>query len=148
MTEKEIKDFDELYQYVKLNIFNYDQDQSLPSNIVLSLKGISTGKAVENRKIKDRAKYPYSIVLLTFKLCKNKIDYAIKTKDFKSEQQKFSYIKKIVESEINNVYTKVKESEEAKAKIEGIDFSNFDRNQKAEYKPKTKKIKEKLNRYW
>lgn len=148
MTEQEKQDWDELYQYVKLNVFNYDENQSLPSNIVLALKGLQTGKAVENRKIKDNAHYPFKIILLSFKLNKNKIDYAIKTKDFKSEQSKFVYIKKIVEGDLNNLYIRVKESEKAKNRVEGIDLSNLENNSKAKYTPKTKETNKKLKKYW
>lgn len=148
MTEQEKQDWDELYQYVKLNVFNYDENQSLPSNIVLALKGLQTGKAIENRKIKDTAHYPFKIILLSFKLNKNKIDYVIKTKDFKSEQSKFSYIKKIVEGDLNNLYIRVKESEKAKNRVEGIDLSNLENNSKAKYTTKTKEPNKKLKKYW
>lgn len=148
MTEQEKQDWDELYQYVKLNVFNYDKNQSLPSNIVLALKGLQTGKAIENKKIKDTAHYPFKIILLSFKLNKNKIDYVIKTKDFKSEQSKFAYIKKIVEGDLNNLYIRVKESEKAKDRIEGIDLFNLENNSKAKYTTKTKKTNKKLKKYW
>ena len=106
MTEKEKEQFGELYRYVKTEVMNYDSKQSLPSSFVLGLKGLATGKVVENKRQKDKANYGYDIVLLAFKLSKNKISYAIRTKDFKSEQQKFHYIRKIVEDDKNANYIK------------------------------------------
>ena len=49
MTEKEKQQFGELYQYVKKEVFNYDDKQSLPSSFVLGLNGLATGKLIENK---------------------------------------------------------------------------------------------------
>ena len=145
MTEKEKEQFGELYRYVKTEVMNYDSKQSLPSSFVLGLKGLATGKVVENKRQKDRANYGYDIVLLAFKLSKNKISYAIRTKDFKSEQQKFHYIRKIVEDELNNAYLLNKRYEEEKSKV---DQSNLANNQNANYIKKTTKVNDKLKDLW
>lgn len=148
MTEKEKEQFGELYRYVKTEVMNYDSKQSLPSSFVLSLKGLATGKVVENKRQKDRANYGYDIVLLAFKLSKNKISYAIRTKDFKSEQQKFHYIRKIVEDELNNAYLLNKRYEEEKSKVDQINISNLANNQNANYIKKTTKVNDKLKDLW
>lgn len=148
MTEKEKKQFGELYRYVKTEVMNYDSKQSLPSSFVLGLKGLATGKVVENKRQKDRANYGYDIVLLAFKLSKNKISYAIRTKDFKSEQQKFHYIRKIVEDELNNAYLLNKRYEEEKSKVDQINISNLANNQNANYIKKTTKVNDKLKDLW
>ena len=147
MTEKEKEQFGELYRYVKTEVMNYDSKQSLPSSFVLGLKGLATGKVVENKRQKDRANYGYDIVLLAFKLSKNKISYAIRTKDFKSEQQKFHYIRKIVEDELNNAYLLNKRYEEEKSKVDQINISNLENNN-ANYIKKTTKVNEKLKDLW
>lgn len=148
MTEKEKEQFGELYRYVKTEVMNYDSKQSLPSSFVLGLKGLATGKVVENKRQKDRANYGYDIVLLAFKLSKNKISYAIRTKDFKSEQQKFHYIRKIVEDELNNAYLLNKRYEEEKRKVDQINISNLANNQNANYIKKTTKVNDKLKDLW
>lgn len=148
MTEKEKEQFGELYRYVKTEVMNYDSKQSLPSSFVLGLKGLATGKVVENKRQKDRSNYGYDIVLLAFKLSKNKISYAIRTKDFKSEQQKFHYIRKIVEDELNNAYLLNKRYEEEKSKVDQINISNLENNKNANYIKKTTKVNEKLKDLW
>lgn len=148
MTKKEKEQFGELYRYVKTEVMNYDSKQSLPSSFVLGLKGLATGKVVENKRQKDRANYGYDIVLLAFKLSKNKISYAIRTKDFKSEQQKFHYIRKIVEDELNNAYLLNKRYEEEKSKVDQINISNLANNQNANYIKKTTKVNDKLKDLW
>ena len=148
MTEKEKEQFGELYRYVKTEVMNYDSKQSLPSSFVLGLKGLATGKVVENKRQKDRANYGYDIVLLAFKLSKNKISYAIRTKDFKNEQQKFHYIRKIVEDELNNAYLLNKRYEEEKSKVDQINISNLANNQNANYIKKTTKVNDKLKDLW
>lgn len=148
MTEKEKEQFGELYRYAKTEVMNYDSKQSLPSSFVLGLKGLATGKVVENKRQKDRANYGYDIVLLAFKLSKNKISYAIRTKDFKSEQQKFHYIRKIVEDELNNAYLLNKRYEEEKSKVDQINISNLANNQNANYIKKTTKVNDKLKDLW
>lgn len=148
MTEKEKEQFGELYRYVKTEVMNYDSKQSLPSSFVLGLKGLATGKVVENKRQKDKANYGYDIVLLAFKLSKNKISYAIRTKDFKSEQQKFHYIRKIVEDELNNAYLLNKRYEEEKSKVDQINISNLENNQNANYIKKTTKVNDKLKDLW
>lgn len=148
MTEKEKEQFGELYRYVKTEVMNYDSKQSLPSSFVLGLKGLATGKVVENKRQKDIANYGYDIVLLAFKLSKNKISYAIRTKDFKSEQQKFHYIRKIVEDELNNAYLLNKRYEEEKSKVDQINISNLANNQNANYIKKTTKVNDKLKDLW
>lgn len=52
MSEKELQDWNELYQYVK-SILGYDENQALSKNMVLRLKGLTTGKFIENKNIQD-----------------------------------------------------------------------------------------------
>lgn len=148
MTEKEKEQFGELYSYVKREVFNYDDKQALSSNTVLGLRGLSTGKAIDNKRIKDKANYGFDVVLLAFKLSKSKIDYANRTKDFKSEQSQFVYIRKIVEGELNNAYSILVKYEEEKNKVEQIKLSNLENNKKAKYNKKTKEVNPKFKNLW
>lgn len=145
MEKKE--EFDKLYRYVKKNVMKYDENQSLPPQFVLRLKGLSKGKFIENKKIPNSANYSYEIILATFKICKKKIDYAIRTKDFKSESQKFNYILAIVSNNLNDVYLRYlnKKKQSDKVDILKID-EQFDETM---YKRKTKDIEnDRLKNIW
>lgn len=142
---KEDKDaFEVLYYYVKTDVFGYDSFQALPSKFVMRLKGLKRGKYYHNNKIANHANYPYEVILLTFRACKSKIDYAKQTKNFNSEEQMFNYIMKIVEGNLNDIYSKYKarkESEKTLAKKEENVISvdqNVNITQKREDKKKNK----------
>lgn len=145
MAEKE--EFDQLYKYVKNNVMNYDKNQSLPPHFVLRLKGLSKGKFIENKKIPNSANYSYEIILVTFKICKKKIDYAIRTKDFKSESQKFNYILAIVSNNLNDIYLRYLNKKKQSDKVDILEIDNqFD---ETIYKRKTKDIKnDRLKNIW
>ena len=148
MTEEEKQDWESLYYYVKNDILGYDENQSLPSNMVLRLKGLLTNKFMENNNIKSTANYSYQTILNTFKFCSPEIHKALRTKSWTSEQHKFNYILKIVEGNINNVYMRMKNIEKAKEEAGNttIDTANYTG---AEYQKKTKEVTNKLlNDLW
>ena len=68
MTEKEKKDWEALYMYVKI-LLGYDENQALSSTMVLRLKGLLTNKFIENNNIESTANYSYEVILNTFKFC-------------------------------------------------------------------------------
>lgn len=148
MTSIEKAEWDELYQYVKKEILFYDDSQAMPSNFVLRLRGLTKGKYIDNKNIKDKADYSFKIILYTFQICKPSIMQALSTKTFQNEMNKFNYICKIVENSINDVYLrldKVKKSEEA---INSID-TNVLSHQSGKYQKKTEDVKNKrLNELW
>lgn len=148
MTSIEKTEWDELYQYVKKEILFYDDSQAMPSNFVLRLRGLTKGKYIDNKNIKDKADYSFKIILYTFQICKPSIMLALSTKTFQNEMNKFNYICKIVENSINDVYLrldKVKKSEEA---INSID-TNVLSHQSGKYQKKTEDVKNKrLNELW
>lgn len=146
LTEQEKLDWSELYNYVRSSVMNYDSNQSLPSTMVLRLKGLLYGKFMENLKQEDKANYSYKVVLNTFKFCNPKIQSVVRTKNFNNEMQKFNYILKIVESNLNDVYMRMKSSEKAKEKIEKVDMT-IATYSGASYKKK-EKTKDKFNDLW
>ena len=148
MTEEEKQDWESLYYYVKNDILGYDENQSLPSNMVLRLKGLLTNKFMENNNIKNTANYSYQTILNTFKFCSPEIHKALRTKSWTSEQHKFNYILKIVEGNINNVYMRMKNIEKAKEEAGNITI-NTANHTGAEYQKKTKEVTNKLlNDLW
>lgn len=148
MTSIEKKQLDELYQYVKKEILLYDDSQSIPSSFVLRLKGLTKGKYLENKKIEDKADYSYQIILFTFQICKPQIMAAISSKTFKNEQQKFNYICKIVENNINDVYMRVQKAQKVEENIQSLDTDILSHNG-GTYQKKTEEVKNKrLNELW
>lgn len=147
MTEKEKRDWEALYFYVK-NLLGYDENQALSSTMVLRLKGLLTNKFIENGNIKDGANYSYEVILTTFKYCSQSIQKALRTNSWTSESHKFNYMLKIVEGNINNVYMRMKNIQKTKeeAKNTTIDTAN---HTGAEYQRKTKETNNKLlNDLW
>ena len=148
MTSEEKKQWDDLYWYVKKEIMLYEDNQALPNNIVLRLKGLTPGKLMANNKTENNAKYTYETVLYTFKMCKSAIMIALYGKTFKSEMSKFIYVAAIVENNINDVYLRIENAKKAKEKTEVINIDTVYHNG-AEYIRKTDdNVNKKLEGLW
>lgn len=148
MTAIEKKQWDELYQYVKKEILMYDDTQSIPSNLVLRLKGLTTGKFIENKSIKNKANYTYEIILYTFQICKPIILSSLQGHSFNNESHKFNFICKIVEENINDVYIRLNSAKENSEKTKNIDTKVFE-HKGGKYTKKTTEITNpKLNDLW
>lgn len=147
MSEKDIQDWDALYQYVK-QILGYDENQSLSTQMVLRLKGLLTNKFMENNNIKDTANYSYETILNTFKYCSPTITKALRTNRFSNEQHRFNFVLKIVEQNINDVYLRMKNVEKAKENAKNINVETINHTS-AEYQKKTIETNNKLlNDLW
>ena len=149
MTEQEIKDWDELYQYIKLDIFEYDKSQKLPSYMVLRLKGLKEGKFMANKKITSMANYEYNHILYTFKINKMKIKQIVRSQDFKNEQHRFNTIMIIIEKEINDVVNRLKQVVKSEEKVKSMEFENII-HEGAGYinKSNNKKLNNELKELW
>ena len=147
MSEQETKEWDELYQYVKKDIFEYDSEK-LHKYMILRLRGLKEGKFIANTKVVPMANYEFSHILYTFKANKMKIKQIIKSQDFKNEQHKFNTIMMIIEREINDMVNRLKQANKSKQKIEDMSVENII-HEGAEYKSnKTKKISNELKNLW
>ena len=148
MTSIEKEQWDKLYQYVKKEILLYDDSQSIPSNLILRLKGLTKGKYMENRNTEDKADYSYEIILYTFQICKPSIMNALASRTFDSESYKFNCICKIVENNINDVYLRVMKAKKTEEDIESMDTSILSHDG-GKYQKKTEELKNKrLNELW
>jgi hypothetical protein len=138
MTEQEKQEWDDLYMYVKNEVMGYTS-KVFPKNFVLRLKGLSEGNFVANTSLTIKATYSFKVILLTFKLCKSKInDYLSRNgSSFQSEQHKFYGIMRIVESEINNTVAMLDRRVKSEAKVEVMDVEHHSAEQ-AEYTTKGK----------
>lgn len=146
MTEKEKQDWESLYNYVKINIMGYDENQALSSTMVLRLKGLLTNKFIENNNIQSTANYSYETILNTFKFCSPDIQRALRVNNWANEMHKFNYILKIVEKSINTVYMRMKNAEKAKEEAKNTTVE-APTHTGAEFKPREKK-KDKFTDLW
>lgn len=71
---------------------------------------------VLTKKLKELEFYGYEVVLETIRKCSSSIEYAVKTKNFKNEVGKISYIMAIVQNNINDVYKEHNRKEKLKEK--------------------------------
>ena len=156
MTSQEKIEWDELYKYIKYDIFEYDNKQNVPRYMICRLKGLQEGNYATNRNLPRNAKYPYRVILNTFKLCKRNIKYAMRNKSFKNERAMFNYIMAIVESNLNDVYKKMRDMERVKENrknidinvAENTDLSDIYEKKKQEAKQKPVQKKNKYNDLW
>lgn len=147
MSQQEIEDWEKLYDYVRYNVLGYDDNQSLSRTMVLRLKGLLSNKFIANNNIDDTANYSYNIVLNTFKFCIMDIQRGLRSVTFENEDHKFNYILKIVESNLNTVYMRMKNSDKANKKTDKIDMTAqfYDG---AEYRQTEKRVSNRLNDLW
>ena len=147
MSMQDKEDWSALYEYVKANIMGYDNNQSLSKSMVLRLKGLLNNKFMANNQVQDTANYSYLTVLNTFKFCTPDIQKYLRSKTFQDENHKFNYILKIVESNLNNVYMRMKNVKKAKEKTETMEM-NVATHSGAEYQVKTKETSGKIKDLW
>ena len=135
--------FDNLYQYVKIEIMKYE-DKILPKYMTLRLLGLAEGKFVSNNNTASQAMYSFEVILLTFKLNRNKINsYLLANKSsFNNEAHKFNGIMRIIESSINDTVHMLERKEQSESKINQIN-TDVHESDGAEYKRKGK-INQKL----
>lgn len=123
LSEKEKKDFAELWKYFK-NLLGYDDNVPLPNFFALRLKGIQVGKYVENYSIKavgaedtetgDGGYIGFDVMLNTLKLYRNDIENGFRRNKIDDVNYKFNYACKIMESHLQNVLDMMKKAEENK----------------------------------
>lgn len=116
-SDKEIREWDALYNYVKTAILGYDDNMNLPTYFVLRLKGMAQGKFVAKDRNKQNLTYGYPVILKTFEGKKPLIDYAFKHKHFNGESHKINWLCCLIESGINDTYLKMKEEKSETTQI-------------------------------
>lgn len=144
---KQMSEWDNLYEFVRSKVMDYDQNQSLSKGMVLRLKGLLTNKFMENKAIKDSAHYSFAVILNTFKFCIPEIEKAKHTKSFTDEMHKFNYFLCIVEPKINDVYKRMQASEKAKEKINNSNTEIIETDN-ATYQTRNSKENTKFDDMW
>jgi hypothetical protein len=148
MTKQEKEDWNNLYEFVRVKVMEYDSNQSLSKNMVLRLKGLSNNKYMANNNIESTANYSYITILNTFKYCMPDIQKNFHTKSFNDEMHKFNYALAIVESNINNVYIRMKHAEKVKEEIKNVDTEKIAKFQMEYTQRKKRKRNTKLDDMW
>lgn len=118
MSPQELEAWNALYQYVKDEILKYDQSQSLSKEMVLRLKGLSSGQVYASGKQKALANYSYETILNTFKYCQSDIQRVFRNVTFRDEMHKFNTVIKIVEKHVNDVYIRMKRMKQTESQTQ------------------------------
>ena len=145
--KKENEQWNELCEYVKKEILEYDDNMKFPQYLALKLQGIKRGEHIANNNHAANANYNDYTILCTFKLCKKKIVTYLheNEKKIQDEKHRINLIMKMIESEINDVYLRIQRVEKTKTKVEKMTFDNQS-NENAVYVKKTKEINEKMKK--
>ncbi len=144
---KENKQWNELCEYVKKEILEYDDNMKFPKYLALKLQGIKRGEHIANNNHTENANYDDYTILCTFKLCKRKIVTYLRENERKihDETHRINLIIKMIEPEINDVYLRIQRAKKSKSKVEHQTFDNQS-NRNAGYVKKTKEINEKMKK--
>lgn len=139
------KEWEELCEYVKKEILQYDENMKFPRYLALKLQGLKKGQHIANNSQSVHACYDDRTLLCAFKVCRDKITKYLSNNETKirDENHKINLIIKIVEPEINDIYIRLQQVKSREKKIENLSFENQYHNG-AEYKKRTKKINNKL----
>ena len=143
------QDWIALYEYVHDKVMNYDETIKLSKQMVLRLKGMTTGQFMANKKQKINAQYDYKTILITFKMCLPQIlqSFELNKTAFKNEMHRFNYAMTIIDNNINDVVIRLGKAKKAEEKTENIKLDN-QIHESAEYKTKSKEINDNLKELW
>lgn len=147
--EKEKSDWDILYDYIKKEILNYDDNTKFPKYLIMRIQGLLEGKFYANKNTKPLGKYTYQMILMACKVCKPKIkDYLTRNSaKIKDEQHMCNIVMMFIEQEINDVAIRLKEKEKAEEILSEIELPEAV-NVKSNYKATEHNENSKLNHLW
>ena len=147
MTQKDKETWDEVYDYFRYKVLNYEEGQSLPRSTALRLKGMLEGKYMVNNSTESLANYSYEVLLNTLKYSMPDIQRGFANNTFVDEKHKTNYALKIVEENLNTVYAKMESMKKAEEKTNSIDTAII-MHESAEYKTSDRKISSRLIDLW
>lgn len=149
MTKEEEKDWNELCEYIRYEILEYDNDMKFPKYLALRLKGLANGKFIANNKTSNNAHYSYKVILATFKICKYKIKNYLASNSAKiqDEQHKCNIIMKFAEEEINDVELRFRQIKKKEQEISKLELPEI-QSKKSAYKQSEYKENKNLKNLW
>lgn len=77
------------------------------------------------KKLKELEFYGYDVILETIEKCRSSIEYSLRTKQFKNDQNRISYLMAIIKNNINDVYREHIRNEKISEKQQ-VQVSNFE----------------------
>ena len=144
MSKEEIKQWNELCEYVKKEILKYGDDTKFPRFLALRLKGLANGQYIVNNNQKLQGKYTFYEIKITFMYCKQDILYGFSKNVFEDENHKISYMMKIVELQLNTIRERLRSKQRQEERIEQIEVNTGESNIKYVNKNKDKNINNRL----
>lgn len=137
--------WDKTYMLAK-DWLDLEPGQNLSRYFVLRLKGLRIGKYMptnDNTHITKRG-YSFEVIYRTMQLCTPAVRKAVVEKSFSDDNHRTNYIMRIVESKINLVNSRIKESAKAEQRLKEDTQDQVER--RAEYKRKSNKNNSKLSK--
>ena len=143
--KEEKSSWNELCDYVKREILEYDENMKFPKYLALKLQGLKKGEHIANKNIRASASYDDFTILCAFKLNKNKIVKYLHDNEAKinGEGHRINLIIKMIEPEINDVYLRLQNTKKVQKRVADKDFEN-QVYEGAMYTPKTTEVSEKM----
>jgi len=123
--QKNKEQWNELYEYLKSELFN---GEKLTSLMVHRLQAIRKGSPVNHGDTipyKQSDGTNYKIILIAFKYKQKDIISSVRQKSFQTEVQKFNYICAIVENSLPDVKKKIKEKQIQNKQLKQIENSKL-----------------------
>lgn len=155
LTEEEKRYRDELSDYVRKEIFGYEQRGFATPNLFwVRVNGFLTGRTYGNLELSAENKYyTYKDILATFKYCKPEIMRLYNRMSFKNEAHRINTTMKIIDENIVTVKQMMEKSEQQSKKMESIKSELLEQYQVAEdtkdtYKAKSTQVDESLEEFF
>lgn len=146
MSKKDQEYWDSIYRMME-SILGYGDEQTLSNSQIQRLKGLLYGKYYASNMTEDKARYSYECLLNTIKYSMPDIRRALNNVGFKDDNHKFNYVMKIIDGNLNTVYTRMKNvvRSEQEAKKQDTSYAVEYVNM---FKAKKTKSNKRLNELW
>lgn len=150
LTKEEIKERDELNEYIRDHILCYDSGKALPKYLWHRINSFRQGKTFSKGGTANvHMYYSYKEILITFKFCKNEIRKCLKTMEFNNEAHKINTIMTYIDKNINTIKDRMRSKQRVEEKVQNEDMSKFDvEGIEDRYTVKSQKTNPELERYW
>ena len=141
LSEEEIKYRNELSEYLRKDIFGYEQrNYATPNYLWVRINGFITGKAFGNKELTDENKYyTYKDILCTFKYCKPEIMKLFNRMTFKDEHHRINTVMRIIDANLVVVKDMIRKAEEQQSQIENSEPTMAEQYEIAKIQEETEK---------
>lgn len=156
MTEQDKKELGTLYTYIK-DLLGFDADTPLPRTYVLRLKGLQTGKYIENYNIKAvgstdefgaAGNVSFGAILLALKLHRGDVLNGFARNNIEDCDYKFAYMCKVIENNLQQAVELKKRLDDSREMSERTVDPSVLTSDMVDYKTKKKKDNPYLSNLW